>query len=760
MPCPTLVTRPRGAAILLGLLIAVPFYLALAPSLHVVSASASSLRHEALTLPGADLAGFLGSPVEDLHAVVYRAGPGDPSGWVEVPVQVDERNDANGSLFFDAGDGLLDANDEIVLMASDLGEQAPAGEWFIQGGPTRYEVSVYDPVAGVTGWAYLHAYAGPQPEDYVTFTPANVTVDTPAYTLGFNDIMVSVLEEVRIHEGADGRDILDRSKFRAFLYRFGIPISLDEEDLEYELLGYLDGPVRAAALTNTTYILGDGTHTLTTMFFYRGYFNQTAEVHLQHQTSWIRYSNDFSSSAGVMTYEDSLGNAATVDGVSETLSGPPPDWVQVSGPGGTVVTLGNASGMGGSQSLYYRDDLTSLEDDSVAAENGEYGDAGVRFDNPPLQTSIITGRVHLLPAGVGQVAPEYAAWDSSPLIVAAQLQQEDVVVDVTHPAGGETFVGGHTVPVWWNMTATAPNSQLVVDIRYSTDGGATFPFLVVDGLPGTANPGTHDWVVPFINADGVVLRVTALDPESGSTASDITPPFAVEVRPPTIESVTVSPVEPQVPGPVTISAVVTAEAPIDQAWVNLSGGPSGNFTMVHPPGATYILTLDYDAPAAVNFTVWVSDALGVWSSATGGFDVVDEEPPVAVATARPREVVVGDTVTLDGRSSTDNHRVAAYRWSLEDDGLRTFEGAVVNYTFQLRGTYNVTLRVEDPSGNVGTDTVTVLVKGEATGPGVPEETVPLTEICLMSLVLFGFLVLGLWLVIRRRVLKEGAGPLP
>ena len=117
-------------------------------------------------------------------------------------------------------------------------------------------------------------------------------------------------------------------------------------------------------------------------------------------------------------------------------------------------------------------------------------------------------------------------------------------------------------------------------------------------------------------------------------------------------------------------------------------------------------------------------------------------------------------MTLDGRSSTDNHRVAAYRWSLEDDGPRTLEGAMVNYTFHLRGTYNVTLRVEDPSGNVGTDTVTVLVRGEAIGPGVPEETFPLTEICLTSLVLFGLLVLGMWLVIRRRVLKEGAGPLP
>ena len=159
-------------------------------------------HHGTLTVPPDARQGV---PVEEIAAYRFDAG-----GWVEIPIQVDERFPyflANGSSDFGfystvdeeltyawdeeswlktAGecaaaypDGVgptadpvptLDDDDEIVLMASDAGTRAPDGTPGPPGtGDTRQEVALGDPLGGPSvGWVYLFRRPGGSSFDETT----------------------------------------------------------------------------------------------------------------------------------------------------------------------------------------------------------------------------------------------------------------------------------------------------------------------------------------------------------------------------------------------------------------------------------------------------------------------------------------------------------------------------------------------------------------------------------------------------------------
>jgi glucose/arabinose dehydrogenase/PKD repeat protein len=85
------------------------------------------------------------------------------------------------------------------------------------------------------------------------------------------------------------------------------------------------------------------------------------------------------------------------------------------------------------------------------------------------------------------------------------------------------------------------------------------------------------------------------------------------------------------------------------------------------------------------------------------------EPPIAVATAEPPNGPAPLTVAFDGTSSSDPDGDAlTYAWDLDADGaFDDSTAATATYTYTQPGTYPAALRVTDPSGASGTDTVTI-----------------------------------------------------
>jgi len=96
------------------------------------------------------------------------------------------------------------------------------------------------------------------------------------------------------------------------------------------------------------------------------------------------------------------------------------------------------------------------------------------------------------------------------------------------------------------------------------------------------------------------------------------------------------------------------------------------------------------------------------------FKVADTKPPVAHA--GPDQTVNPDTlVTFDGSGSSDNIGITSYTWTFMDVTPQTLTSVNPTYTFATPGTYTVTLKVTDATGNSATDTVLITVL-DATNP--------------------------------------------
>ncbi len=167
----------------------------------------------------AQIDGFYNTPVSNLAALRYSASTGV---WTRIPFQVDQRTIKDLGPLLRCGAPLflqcacaqpntchvcelsyvwdnpaendpddttvpnsLDSNDEIVFMAKDAGDQAPAGAWppGTYATARRYEIKVFTPTDGA-GWVYLYKLSDLQsppsaPTPYVDFTIGYVDPQNP-----------------------------------------------------------------------------------------------------------------------------------------------------------------------------------------------------------------------------------------------------------------------------------------------------------------------------------------------------------------------------------------------------------------------------------------------------------------------------------------------------------------------------------------------------------------------------------------------------
>lgn len=97
-------------------------------------------------------------------------------------------------------------------------------------------------------------------------------------------------------------------------------------------------------------------------------------------------------------------------------------------------------------------------------------------------------------------------------------------VTVTAPRGGEFLQHGSTFPITW--TSTDAQGITSHEIRLSTDGGLTFPTVIVTGLGGTVH--SFDWNVPTgVSTARARIRVIATDTSGMSTVDDSDSDFVI-----------------------------------------------------------------------------------------------------------------------------------------------------------------------------------------------------------------------------------------
>jgi pimeloyl-ACP methyl ester carboxylesterase len=360
---------------------------------------------EPVILTGRAVAALTSLPADELIVYAHSGG-----GWTQIPFQVDEVTAAGA--YTTTEDGLLDANDEIVFMARDLGDRAPPNvspTAKLPISPGWYEIEVIDPLSPtLKGWAYLVHSSVLTPSvtaDYVDFAPAFHRINAADYGLGFG-VTHTGMDYLTL--GSGGMEILDRTKTRLDC---GIPFicPITEETmspLPDDLIK--DGPVRVIARGGQVLAYGS-----------------MARWSSTYDVPWflwgsVRISTDFNEAAtGAVYYSAVVTEGVTVDGITDTIpTGHLSAWWQLSTDTGTLIHVADTSSIGGIQSNYYVDNAEW--DASDTGDRRHYGDTGVRIDAPRLSFTY-TATAYFLQDLQPNVGSTYEAFSSHPLLATARF---------------------------------------------------------------------------------------------------------------------------------------------------------------------------------------------------------------------------------------------------------------------------------------------------------------------------------------------------
>ena len=347
-----------------------------------------------VVLTGARVPSLAGTAAD--RVVAFRHNENSDStgrAWTQIPVQVDQRkviafgtnptdNTTAGvpGTVYGSGSGgptglqyadpdtwigvdtnpALDADDEVVFMASDAGGQLapdvigePSGVVHRSGVAVRID----DPRGtGESGWVYLFATDGTLDpaagKDYVDYrfaltsgaykttykrrigpNPETSKVTTAAYEVGFTDRWKEESWKVKA-AGASGVDILDGQKNQfaiGYCGRSNVTFAAEEG----AFVANIDGPVRAIR----SYVgANSGPLTQRTHLMYRDRIDVVTNLRV-HAIPGVMDFIDYSVAAKAMTYRSSTKTTGvTIDGNADVVTTALASWEAVDGRQGQVLT--------------------------------------------------------------------------------------------------------------------------------------------------------------------------------------------------------------------------------------------------------------------------------------------------------------------------------------------------------------------------------------------------------------------------------------
>jgi len=351
--------------------------------------------YEPIIITGDTLDLFLNHEIKNMYLFSYNA---NDNIWRLIPFQIDEVNPAvNDSVkYFIAEDslgGILDADDELVFMASDLGDKANDSSWVAETDSNRLELVFTDPLDNNVSYTYLYSSASlnEQIPDYfrMTYDSLNDRIHSTNYEVGFNN--TGQLGDVLIKSeiGGSGEDIFDRVKIRAIGSWWILPVYLSEENIKSKYAYAKTGPVRIIRnmVGNFTYDLLNFDENFTqTSFFYpwHGSFRlvdiplgQAKDVGAQ--VDRLRVSWDFSDKAiGMKFYSENNRSGFPIDGFADQIDSTcfpgELNWTMGTGESGTILNNFNIPSFGDTIILYYHEATDGSTDDDSPGLEFETGD--------------------------------------------------------------------------------------------------------------------------------------------------------------------------------------------------------------------------------------------------------------------------------------------------------------------------------------------------------------------------------------------------
>ena len=384
------------------------------------------------------------------------------TGWRQVVFQIDEINNTypsspppictNGSHVglgpnhMQPDDNLWDSNDELVFMSDETGDRVSADEWAPDANTTspRYEVLVTDPLdSSKKGWVYIFKYDTLpvwRTDDYVSWNESSNTVTAKSYTVDYPDNHQSALYfqtlTVTPSGGGTGSNLVQSSKW-SWNGGFSLNCTSSETQIRTEqtitgggceemiLPWYAkDGRVRVLRYfiwsPYCTWVTnGIGMWPCVHHYYYKSYWKEDHADKFHggsgHTNYWFSTINH--SSAVNMTFYDSNGETATINGTGDTIAATPLwKWYQVSSSYGSYIkTLRNTA------KQVSPDNRKNLYTDSGT---GNRGNAGYHIEDPTETTENAWHNFYFffLPATAPNQGSTYNSYVDSPLTDSATSQ--------------------------------------------------------------------------------------------------------------------------------------------------------------------------------------------------------------------------------------------------------------------------------------------------------------------------------------------------
>lgn len=424
------------------------------------------------------------------------------SGWRQVVFQIDEINNTYplapppicspqgshiglGPNHMEADDGLWDSNDEIVFMSDETGDRVSADEWAPGAVTTspRYEIVVADPLdTNKKGWVYIFRHDTLptwRTDDYVSWNETNNTVSTSNYIVDYNNTDANALRidslSVTTTGGGTGTDMVNTS-LQSWNGGFSIDCTSTETAIRtqgtitggtncdsWSIPWYAkDGRVRVLRYyvwmpTCWAASNGVGMWPATHHYYYKSYWheyeNDKWHGGSSHTNYWFVRMNHVSSVN--MTFYDSNGETATIDGTADTIAATPLwTWYQVSSSYGSYIKV-----LRNTAKLVSPDSRKNLYTDSGT---GTRGSAGFHIENPVESTENAWHNYYyfLLPSNAANQGSTYNSNVDNPLTDTGTSQNYiasppefagiQSVVDVNGACADEGVMVGWNAVTNWN----------------------------------------------------------------------------------------------------------------------------------------------------------------------------------------------------------------------------------------------------------------------------------------------------------------------
>ena len=278
----------------------------------------------------------------------------------------------------------------------------------------------------------------------------------------------------------------------------------------------------------------------------------------------------------------------------------------------------------------------------------------------------------------------------------------------------EVLVGNMAPVAVINATPLNGDTPLAVTFTgdNSTDDDAVVSYLwdFKDGSPtsNTANP-THTFTVA--GTYGVELTVEDAQGLTDTATISITANIPGNDAPVAVASA--DPVSGTVPLLINFTGASSTDdvAVVSYLWDFKDGSPTSNTAN---PAHTFTMAGTY----GVELTVEDAEGLTDTTTLTIVVSSVGNEAPIAVINATPESGSAPLEVSFNASSSTDDNAVVGYLWNF-DDGSAPSTEISPNHIFSEKGTFQVSLTVEDIEGLSNTQTITIVVgdtgKGDVVG---------------------------------------------